>query len=110
MSSSGASHLPAEEAAAVLREVLEGRRATRPGGARRALMSVAVGEWSVLAGDAEVVFFVSNGSLDYISRMQFSDHREAGFTDWIAHEESNPLDLLDEGERLALEQQLHGAG
>jgi hypothetical protein len=107
---SGAGHLPAEDGAAVLREVLEGRLATRPSGARRALESVAVGEWPVLAGDAEIVFFVSNGSLDYISRMRFSDRREAGFTDWIAHEESNPLDLLDEDVRLALEQQLHGAG
>ncbi|MFP5405560.1 MAG: hypothetical protein ACLGHY_04220 [Gammaproteobacteria bacterium] len=109
MTTPGAAHLPAAEAAAVLREVLEGTRSAQPAGAQRALISVAVGEWTVLAGDVEIVFFINNASLDYISRMRGPHERQAGFTDWLARDGSNPLDLLDEDERLALETRLRNA-
>ncbi len=91
----------------MLREVLEGTRDAHPAAARRGLVSVAVGEWAVLADGVEIVFFITNGSLDYVAKMRFADQREAGFTDWIACDESNPLDLLADDERQALEHRLH---
>ena len=104
-----AAHLPAAEAAAVLREVMEGTRPVRPAGRGRGLISVAVGEWNALAGDTEIAFFITHASLDYVFRMRDAAGREAGFTDWLARDGSNPLDLLDDDERLALELRLRDA-
>jgi len=102
-----AGHLPAADAAAVLRAILDGEHALRALG-RRPLVSVAVGEWSVSAGDAEIVFYIDTASLDHVARMRTADGREAAFADWLARDGSNPLDLLDENDRFALEQLLHG--
>jgi len=99
----GRSHLPAADAAKVLREILAGARAARPVDTRRSFVSVAVGEWAVRAGDADLVFFVDSASLDHLARMRLADGREAGFVDWLARDGENPLRLIDEGEQLELE-------
>ena len=103
----GAGHLPAADAAAVLRELIGGARPLQRAGAGRPLVSVAVGEWSVRAGDATIVFFVDSASLDHVARMRHDDGREAGFTDWLSRDGCNPIELIDEAERLELEQRLH---
>ena len=105
----GADHLPAADAAAVLREVMEGTCAVRPAAGARGLISVAVGEWKALAGDAEITFFITHASLDYLFHMRDAGGREASFTDWLARDGANPLDLLDDDERLALELRLRDA-
>jgi len=102
-----AGHLAVAEAAALIRELLAGTRALRRAGTGRPLVLVAVGEWAVEAGDATIVFFVDSASLDHVARVRLSDGREAGFTDWLSRDGSNPLELLDEGELAELEQRLH---
>ncbi|MCM5570239.1 hypothetical protein M6I34_06940 [Burkholderiaceae bacterium FT117] len=102
-----AAHLPAAQAAAVLRELVEGARPLRLAAGGRPFVTVAVGEWLVLAGDAEIVFFVDSASLDHVARMRLADGREAGFVEWLGRDGCNPLALIDEGERLELEQRLH---
>jgi len=101
------SHLPAAEAAVVIRELLAGTRAMRRAGTGRPLVSVAVGEWAVEAGDATIVFFVDSASLDHVARIRLSDGREAGFADWLSRDGGNPLELLDDAELVELEQRLH---
>jgi hypothetical protein len=102
-----AGYLPAAEAAAVIRELLAGTRALRRAGTGRPLVSVAVGEWAVEAGDATVVFFIDSASIDHVARIRLSDGREAGFTEWLSCDGRNPLELIDEGELAELEQRLH---
>lgn len=99
-------HLPAGEAAALLRAILAGEHGLRLTG-RRPFVSVAVGEWGVAAGDAEIVFFVDSASLDHVVRVRMADGRQAGFGDWLEHDGHNPLELIDENERLELERLLY---
>ena len=101
-----AAHLPAADAAVLLRELLDGAREARVVPGCRSLVSVAVGEWTVNAGDAELVFFIDSASLDHLVRMRSGDGRQGGFADWLARDGCNPLDLLDDDERLALEMRL----
>jgi len=99
-------HLPAAEAASLLRAIVAGELGLRPTG-RRPFVSVAVGEWGVVAGDAEIVFFVDSASLDHVVRITAADGRQAGFGDWLQHDGENPLELIDDSERLELERLLY---
>jgi hypothetical protein len=104
-------HLGADDAARVLREVLAGERRAQLSGAGvgRPLNSVAVGEWPLQAGDAYLVFFVDDASLAHLVTMQLGDGRAGSFETWFARDSANPLELLEEDERLALEQRLREA-
>ncbi len=99
----------AAQAAVLLREIVAGGRTIRLREARRPWVQVAVGECEFVAGDARLSFFADSATLDHLSFVRLEDGRSATFTDWLGSEGVNPLDLLDEGERLALEHRLHDA-
>lgn len=99
----------AAEAAALLREIVEGARRLRLHDPRRPWVQIAVGECTVAAGDAQLVFYADSATLDHLVRVRLADGRGASFTDWMREGEENPLALLDEGERFELEQRLHQA-
>ncbi len=101
--------LGAEEAAALLREIVEGKRALRLLDARRPWVQIAVGECAVDAGGAQLVFFSDSATLDRLVSARLADGRVGRFEDWLMADGSNPLDLLDDGERHEIEQQLHAA-
>ncbi|MCO5107697.1 MAG: hypothetical protein M9907_11510 [Burkholderiaceae bacterium] len=104
------SRITAAEAAALLREILAGERGLRLRDAKRPWVRIAVGECAVTAGDAQVVFFADSASLDHVATMRVADGRAGAFADWLLHDGLNPLDLLDESERIELEHRLHEAG
>jgi hypothetical protein len=99
----------AAEAAAVLRDVVDGRRPLRLKDPRRPWAQVAVGEVGFVAGDADLVFFSDSASLDHLASIRVAAARPTSFEDWLRAESSNPVDLLDDGERHALEQMLFAA-
>ena len=101
--------LTAAAAAALLREVLAGARALRLRDAKRPWTRIAVGECPVVAGDAQVVFFADSASLDHVAAMRLADGRSGAFADWLVNDGLNPLDLLDDTERVELEHRLHEA-
>ena len=101
--------LTAAAAAALLREVLAGARALRLRDAKRPWTRIAVGECPVVAGDAQVVFFADSASLDHVAAMRLADGRGGAFADWLLNDGLNPLDLLDDTERVELEHRLHEA-
>ena len=101
--------LTAVEAAALLKEILAGARGLRLRDAKRPWVRIAVGECAVTAGDAQIVFFADSASLDHVAAMRLADGRGGAFADWLLHDGTNPLDLLDESERIELEHRLHEA-
>ncbi|HEY0877340.1 MAG TPA: hypothetical protein VGE10_02715 [Zeimonas sp.] len=101
--------LGADEAAALLREIVDGRRTLRLRDARRPWVQIAVGECVVEAGGAELVFFADSATLDHLVSARLADGRRGRFDDWLMTDGANPLDLLDDGERHEIEQQLHEA-
>ena len=101
--------MTAAEAAAVLREVVDGRRALRLTDARRPWIGPAVGEVAFVAGYCELVFFADSASLDHLASITPAGGARRTFEQWLAGEGTNPVDLLDEGERGELEQRLYEA-
>jgi len=101
--------LDAAETATLLREVVDGKRALRLRDARRPWVQIAVGECAVDAGGVEFVFFADCATLDYLVAARLPGGRRGGFEDWLMNDGANPLDLLDDGERHEIEQQLHEA-
>ena len=101
--------LDAAETVALLREIVDGRRSLRLRDARRPWVQIAVGECTVDAGGAELVFFADSATLDHLVAVRLSDGRRGRFEDWLLVDGANPLDLLDDGERHEIEQQLHQA-
>ncbi len=101
--------LTAAAAAALLRRSSPER--TRCGCAMRSASwtRIAVGECPVVAGDAQVVFFADSASLDHVAAMRLADGRSGAFADWLVNDGLNPLDLLDDTERVELEHRLHEA-
>ena len=101
--------LSAAETAALLREVVDGRRTLRLRDARRPWVQIAVGECVVDAGGDELVFFADSATLDHLVAARLADGRHGRFDDWLMTDGANPLDLLDDGERHEIEQRLHEA-
>ncbi|GMV02195.1 MAG: hypothetical protein KJZ98_11050 [Burkholderiaceae bacterium] len=101
--------LPAAEAAALLREIVAGQRGLRLRDARRPWVRIAVGECPVLAGDAQLVFFADSAALDHVVALSLPDGRGGAFADWLLNDGLNPLDLLDDAERVELEHRLNEA-
>jgi len=101
--------LDAAETAALLREIADGRRTLRLRDARRPWVQIAVGECTVDAGGVELVFFADSATLDHLVAARAPDGRRGRFEDWLMNDGANPLDLLDDGERHEIEQQLHEA-
>ncbi len=102
--------LPAAEAAALLREIVAGERVLRLRDPGRPWVRIAVGDCAVEAGDAQVVFFADSAALDHVVAMNLADGRGGAFGDWLLNDGSNPLDLLEDSERIELEHRLHEAG
>ena len=96
----------AKDAAAILREVIEGRRQLRALDPRRHWVQVAVGEVGYDAGGCELVFYADSASLDHLASLAPAGGERTGFSQWLMRDGVNPLDLLDESERLELEQLL----
>jgi len=103
------SRLTAADAAALLKEILAGARGLRLRDAKRPWVRIAVGECPVAAGDAQLVFFADSASLDHVAAMRLADGRHGAYADWLLNDGLNPLDLLDETERIELEHRLHEA-
>ncbi len=101
--------LEAAEAASLLREIVDGKRALRLRDARRPWVQIAVGECAVDADGVEFVFFADSATLDHLVSARLPDGRRGGFEDWLMNDGANPLDLVDDGERHEIEQQLHAA-
>jgi len=101
--------LDAAETVALLREIVDGKRALRLRDARRPWVQIAVGECTVDAGGVELVFFADSATLDHLVAARAPDGRRGCFEDWLMNDGANPLDLLDDGERHEIEQQLHEA-
>lgn len=101
--------LGAEEAAALLREIVDGKRALRLRDPGRPWVQIAVGECVVYAGGDELVFFADSSTLDHLVVARLADGRCGRFEDWLMSDGANPLDLLDDGERHEIEQRLHQA-
>jgi len=101
--------LDAAETAALLREIVDGKRTMRLRDARRPWVQIAVGECVVEADGVELVFFADNATLDHLVAARLPDGRRGRFEDWLMDDGANPLDLLDDGERHEIEQQLHEA-
>ena len=99
----------AANAAAILREIVEGRRSLRLLDPRRPWIQVAVGEVGFEAGDCRLVFFSDSASLDYLVSMTPAGGGATSVLEWLSVDGTNPVDLLDDSERLALEQCLAGA-
>jgi hypothetical protein len=55
------------------------------------------------------VFFADSASLDHVAAMRLADGRSGAFADWLVNDGLNPLDLLDDTERVELEHRLHEA-
>ncbi len=98
--------MTAAETAAILREVIDGARRLRPLDPRRPWVQVAVGEVGYDAGGCELVFFADSASLDHLVRARPAGGAPTGFSEWLARDGTNPIDLLDDSERMALEQLL----
>ena len=113
---SGAPQAPATrsvtsaDAAAILREIADGRRGLRLLDPRRPWVQVAVGEVSYQAGDCRIVFFSDSATLDHVVSLATEGGESIGFEQWLMRDGSNPVDLLDDSDRLALEQRLAEAG
>jgi hypothetical protein len=99
----------AAEAAALLREIVAGERGLRLRDARRPWVRIAVGECPVSAGDAQLVFFADSAALDHVVALSLPDGRGGAFADWLLNDGLNPLDLLDDAERVELEHCLNEA-
>ena len=91
--------------AALLRELLSAIRPLRLAD-RRPWVQVAVGEVRFESDGIELVFFSDSATLDHLVSLRVPDGTRAGFTDWLASDGNNPIDLLDDSERLELEQRL----
>ncbi len=101
--------LSAAEAAALLRDIAGGQRTIRLRDPRRPWVQIAVGECEIVAGDAQLVFFADCATLDHLVGARLVDGRNGAYGDWLVGDGVNPLDLLDESERIELEQRLHEA-
>jgi len=100
--------LSCSQAAALLRQIIDGRLALRLKNPRRPWVQVAVGECEMVAGDTEFVFFADSATLDHLVRASGPSGAPGEFGQWLA-EGGNPVDLLDDGERLELEHILNQA-
>jgi hypothetical protein len=93
------------QAASLLREVLSAIRPLRLAD-RRSWIQVAVGEVRFESEGIELVFYSDSATLDHLVSLRMPDGSRAGFTDWLASDGNNPVDLLDDSERHELEQRL----
>lgn len=93
----------AVQAAAILREILEGSRPLRLAEPRRPWVQVAVGEVACDAGGYRLVFFADSATLDHLASLTPPGGEATTFEQWLGREGTNPVDLLDDPERIALE-------
>lgn len=93
----------AAQAAAILREIIDGGRSLRLAEPRRPWVQVAVGEVACDAGGWRLVFFADSASLDHLASLTAPDGETTTFEQWLGRDGTNPVDLLDDSERLALE-------
>jgi hypothetical protein len=101
--------MTAPEAADLLREIADGRRPLAPADPHRPWQRVAVGEVGFRAGDCALVFFSDCASLDHLVSLTPAGGETTAFAHWLVRDGLNPVDLLDEGERGALERRLFEA-
>jgi hypothetical protein len=98
--------MTAAQVAEVLRELIDAKRPIRLVDPRRPWVQVAVGEVAFQSGDLGLVFYADSASLDHVVSVQRAGGEKTGFADWLRREGADPVALLDDSERVALEQVL----
>ena len=101
--------LRAADVATLLREVLDGARPLRVSRSGRRWLEVAVGEVTVVAGDAELTFFADSACVDHLVRVVQQGEARGDFAGWLRADGVNPIDLLTDQERVELERLLQEA-
>ncbi len=98
--------MTAAEVAEVLRELIDAKRPIRLVDPRRPWVQVAVGEVAFKSGELVLVLFADSASLDHVVSVEGAGGEKTSFADWLRRDGSNPVALLDDSERVALEQVL----
>ena len=111
--------MTAAQVAEVLRELIDAKREIRLVDPRRPWVQVAVGEVAFQSGDLGLVFYADSASLDtscrfyadsasldHVVSVQRAGGEKTGLIDWLRQDGSDPVALLDDSERVALEQVL----
>ena len=98
--------MTATEVAEVLRELIDAKRPIRLVDPRRPWVQVAVGEVAFECGDLTLVMYADSASLDHVVSVRRASGELTGYAEWITREGADPVELLDDSERVALEQLL----
>ncbi|MCL4747443.1 MAG: hypothetical protein KJZ83_18810 [Burkholderiaceae bacterium] len=98
--------IDAGQLAAVLRDLIDGKREIRLKDPRRPWVQVAVGEVAFVSGDLTLVLYADCASLEHVVSAQPAGGEASTYEHWLMRDGANPVELLDDSERVALEQVL----
>ncbi len=98
--------IDAAQVAAVLRELIDGKREIRLADPRRPWVQVAVGEVVFVSGDLTLVLYADSASLEHVVSARPAGGETSTYEQWLMRDGGNPIELLDDSERVALEQVL----